>query len=219
MYEKQVDKRSRKAMTAFLKNHYKYHTMNSWNQSTSFANCIKLHHVNRPETIDSETWWQMMDISDWHDRLKDLLDDFGNNHEWTWQASINGRSGGYVVLYRGGTKPSRYKSYCNQCGQKNFQAVPEGQIGICGRCGAQSRTNFKQTHMQVFTWPGKDVDMGEDYADWSMSDLQTRVELVQDFDRLCDDIVNAYCDLCENHRITEEEILVPKTIKVLEPLA
>ena len=94
----------------------------------------------------------------------------------------------------------------------------EGQIGICGRCDAKARVNFKQTHMQVFTWPGKDVDMYEDFADWTLSEIRERVELVQDFDRLCDDIVASYLDICTNYRIAEEEILVPKTIKVLEPV-
>ena len=40
--------------------------------------------------------------------------------------------------------------------------------------------NFRQTHMQVFTWPGKDVDMYEDFDGWTLSELRERVELVQD---------------------------------------
>ncbi|MFH1615889.1 MAG: hypothetical protein ABIG61_12505, partial [Planctomycetota bacterium] len=115
-------------------------------------------------------------------------------------------------------KPNDYKSYCTHCGQKNYQAIPEGQIGTCGRCDAKARVNFKQTHMQVFTWPGKSVDEYEDFTDWTLSEIRQRVELVQDFDRLCSDIVSAYCETCRNYRVTEEEILVPKTIKVLEPV-
>ncbi len=147
------------------------------------------------------------------------MEEFGRKHNWQWQAGINGRSGGYVVLYRGGIKPSDYKSYCTHCGQKNYQAVPEGQTGICGRCDAKVRVNFKQTDMQIFTRPGKDVDMHEGFEDRTLSDLRERVELVQDFDKLCDEITGAYINLCTNYRVTEEEILVPKTIKVLEPVA
>ena len=135
------------------------------------------------------------------------------------QAGINGRSGGYVVLYRGGIKPNGYKSYCTHCGQKNYQNVPESEIGICGRCDAKARVNFKQTHMQVFTWPGKSVDEYQKFEDGTLSEIRERAELVQDFDRLCDDIVSAFIDICRNYRIAEEEILVPKTIKVLEPVA
>jgi len=219
MYYRQVDKRCRKALVAFLKKHFRYHTMNSWNQSTSYANCIKLHQVDKPSDIDENRWWQMLEITDWHNLLDDLLEDFARQYDFAWQAAINGRSGGYVVLYRGGIKPSGYKSYCTHCGQKNYQAVPEGEVGTCGRCDTKARINFKQTHMQVFTWPGKDVDMYEDFQDWTLTELQERVELVQSLDRLCDDIVSAYVDICRNYRITEKEILVPKTIKVLEPVS
>ena len=218
MYYKQVDKRSRKVLVAFLKEHFRYNTMNSWNRSTSYANCIKLHQVDKPSDIDEETWWQMLEIADWHEILNDLLDDFAREYDFQWQAGINGRSGGYIVLYRGGIKPSGYKSYCTYCGQKNYQAVPEGEVGTCGNCDAQARVNFKQTHMQVFTWPGKAVDMYEDFEGWKLNELQQRVELIQSFDRLCDDIVSAYVDICMNNRITEKDILVPKTIRVLEPV-
>jgi hypothetical protein len=160
----------------------------------------------------------MLWITEWQEKLSDLLEDFARKHEWQWQAGINGRSGGYVVVYRGGIKPSGYKSYCTHCGQKNYEAVPEDQIGTCGRCDAKTRVNFKQTHMQVFTWPGKSVDEYEDFSDWTLSEIRARVELVQDFDRLCDTIAEEYVFICKNYRIAEEEILVPKTIKVLEPV-
>jgi hypothetical protein len=205
-------------MIIFLKQHFRYDTMSSWNQSTSYANCIKLHHVLRPSHINEDIWWQMLGILDWQTTLNDLLEDFGKARNWQWQAGINGRSGGYVLLYRGGIKPSGYKSYCTQCGQKNYQAVPEGETGQCGRCHAKARITFEHTDQQIFTWPGKDIDMNETFSDWSLSGLQERVELVQSFDRLSDSIVETYVHLCKNYRITEEEILVPKTVKILEPL-
>jgi len=218
MYYKQIDKRYRETMVKFLKNHSRYNTMNSWNKSTSYANNIKLYNIDKPDDVDEETWWEMLWLTQWQEKLSDLLEDFGRKHDWQWQAGINGRSGGYVVMYRGGIKPSGYKSYCTHCGQKNYEAVPEGQIGTCGRCDAKARVNFRHTHMQIFTWPGKDVDMHEDFEDMTLSDIRERVELVQDFDRLCDDIVLAFVNMCRNYRIAEEEILVPKTIKVLEPV-
>ena len=219
MYYKEIDKRYRESMVKFLRQHFRYRTMNSWNKSTSYANNIKLYNIDKPNDVDEETFWEMIGITEWQEKLSDLLEDFGRRHNWFWQAGINGRSGGYVVIYRGGIKPSGYKSYCTHCGQKNYEAVPEDQIGTCGRCDAKARVDFKQTHMQVFTWPGKNVDMYEDFEGWTLSELRERVELVQEFDRLCDDIVRTYIEICMNYRITEEEILVPKTIKVLEPVA
>jgi hypothetical protein len=218
MFYKEVDKRYRETMVKFLKKHFRYNTMNSWNKSTSYANNIKLHNIDKPHDVDNDTWWGMINISEWQEKLSDLLEDFGKKHKWQWQAGINGRSGGYIVLYRGGIKPSGCKSYCTQCGQKNYQIVPDDQIGICGKCNAKARVNYKQTHVQVFTWPGKNVDEGDDFADWTLSEIRQRVELVQDFDRLCDDITKSYIDTCLNYRIVEEEIIVPKTIKILEPV-
>lgn len=100
----------------------------------------------------------------------------------------------------------------------SLSVISEGQVGACGRCDAKARVNFRQTHMQIFTWPGKSVDEYEDFDDWTLSEIRERVELVQGFDKLCDDIVSAFIDTCRNYRITEEEILVLKTIKVLEPV-
>ena len=57
------------------------------------------------------------------------------------------------ISYANNIKPSGYKSYCTHCGQKNYQAVAEGEVGIYGRCDSKTRVDFKQTHMQVFTWP------------------------------------------------------------------
>ncbi|MDD5134959.1 MAG: hypothetical protein PHP01_06065 [Phycisphaerae bacterium] len=218
MYYKEVDKRYKELMIKYLRKHFRYNAMNSWNKSTSYANNIKLYNIDKPADVDDDTFWEMIGLTEWQEKLSDLLEDFGRKYDWNWQAGINGRSGGYLVLYKGGIKPSGYKSYCTHCGQKNYESVPEGQIGTCGRCDAKARVNFKQTHMQVFTWPGKSTDEYEDFTDWTLSEIRERVELVQDFDRLCDTIAEGYIFICKNYRIAEEEILVPKTIKVLEPV-
>ena len=80
------------------------------------------------------------------------------------------------------------------------------------------RGNFAEDPQEVFTWPGKSVDRYEDFFEWSLVDLRDRVELVQDFDRLCDDILLTYIDYCKNYRIADQEILVPKTLQVLVPV-
>jgi len=218
MFYKQVNLKKRGEMIAFLKKHFRYDTMNSWNRSTSYANTIKLYKIEKPVDIDDDIWSEMLSITQWQNKLSDLLEDFGRAHNWQWQAGINGRSGGYVVLYQGGIKTSGYKSHCTHCGQRNYKEVLEGQTGVCGRCEAKARVNYSQTHMQVFTFPGRDVDMGEDFRDWGMEELRQRVRLVQEFDQLCDDISSEYIDTCKNYRISEEEIFVPETIKVLEPV-
>lgn len=218
MFYKQINTQKRGEMIAFLRKHPRYNTMNSWNRSTSYAHCIKLHTLEKQAEVEESIWWELFTMAQWTAVLSDLLEDFGKAHNWCWQAGINGRSGGYIVLYQGGVQPSGYQSYCTHCGQKNYQALPEGHIGICGKCEAKARINFKTPDMQIFTWPGKSTDQGEDFHGWELFELKSRIELVQAFDRLCDLIVSEYQSICKNHRITEEQILVPKTVKILEPV-
>ena len=42
------------------------------------------------------------------------------------------------------------------------------------------------------------------------------MKLVQEFDKLCDAVVTEFLHFCENFTIVEKDIMVPKTIKVLE---
>jgi hypothetical protein len=218
MFYKEVNFKKRGEIIAFLRKHPRYNTMSSWNQSTSYANCIKLHKLQKPAEVGENIWWELFTMAQWAAVLSDLLEEFGRVHNWQWQAGINGRSGGYVVLYQGGIQPSGYQSYCTHCGQKNYQAVPDGPKSICGKCNAKERVNFKQTHMQVFTLPGKDTDRDEDFHGWEPFQLRDRVHLVQEFDRLGDHIIRCYMETCRSYRIIEEEILVPQTTKVLESI-
>jgi len=217
MFYKAIHIRKHSEMIAFLKNHARYPTLHAWNHSTSYANCIKLHKLVKPDDVAEDIWWELFTLPQWHEVLQNLLEAFGKKHRWQWQAGINGRSGGYLVLYQGGIQPSGYQSYCTRCGQKNYRAMPSGQKGICGRCQAKSRVNFTEMDMQIFTWPGRAIDMDEDFQDWSGSQLQERVELVQDFDRLCDTIVETYQIMCRVNRIVNQKIVTPGILRVLEP--
>lgn len=119
-----VDKRSRKAMEAYLSGHFRYYTMNSWNRSTSYACNMKLYRLGlEEETLN--TLYDMIQVSEFYDKLSILIQDFNMAHDYQWQAGWNGRSGGYLVLYQGEKTPSKYRSFCRKCGQKNFKSVAE----------------------------------------------------------------------------------------------
>ncbi len=70
--------------------------------------------------------------------------------------------------------------------------------------------------MMIKTYPGRSTDQYEDFEDWSLEELRERVKLVQSFDQLCDDIVAELIYICENFEVVEQEICVPKTIRVLQ---
>jgi hypothetical protein len=66
-------------------------------------------------------------------------------------------------------------------------------------------------------YPGKSIDMYEDFNnkdEWSMHRLKERVELVQAFDKLCDDIRDELIWYLKTHDFVDEEYVVKKTKKV-----
>lgn len=213
LFSKRVDKRSRKEMTAYLENHFRYNTMNSWNRSTSYACNMKLYNLG----LDRETedkLWDLLDVPEFYERLNELIEDFNRQHNYLWQTGWNGRNSGYLVLYQGGTKPSGYRSYCTKCGQKNYTSVAETGKR-CGVCNEEARVDFIKPPLQIFSYPGRSVDMDEDFEDWSLCELQQRTELVQEFDRLADDIVAEALYIARNHSVEEQIVYIPTTRRVL----
>lgn len=213
LFSQRVDKRSRAEMTAYLSGHFRYNTMNSWNRSTSYACNMKLYKLG----LDRETedkLWDMIQVPEFYERLNERIEDFNRQHNYLWQAGWNGHSGGYLVLYQGGTKPSRYRSYCTKCGQKNYTSVAETG-NRCGVCNEETRIDFSKPPIQIFFYPGRDVDMGEDFEDWSLYELKQRTELVQEFDQLADDIVEEALHIASEHTVEEQVIYKPITELVL----
>jgi len=211
-----VDKRSRTAMTEYLADHFRYYTMNSWNRSTSYAHCLKIHRMGLDTDI-LDKLFEMIQVPEFYEPLNELMQEFGEEHSYRWHAGMNGRSGGYLVLYQGNREPSGYKSYCTRCGQKNYKTVAESG-NICGCCREPARRDFPQTHMRVVTYPGRGADDEyADFEDWSMDQLRDRVALVQSFDRLADAIVREAVWIAQNYDVCEEPYTVTKTRPVLVP--
>jgi hypothetical protein len=113
-------------MIEYLSEHFRYDTMNSWNCATSYARCIKIQYLDFPDKATEDVaydvacsdaeWWCESGI--WW-----ILRQFAERHSHEWQIHTNGRSSGYMVLLKGFTKSSGYRSYCTECGQRNFTSV------------------------------------------------------------------------------------------------
>lgn len=180
MFEQKVDLRSRKAMTAFLKNHFRYNTMNTWNQSTSYANNVKLHNLDIPDDKMDKAYSIVCDDVDTFEydiQVRDIMNDFMN--ETGYAMGFNGRSSGYIVLYDTERDPKT------------------GKISV---------------------YPGRNIDMYEDFEDWTIDELRDRVKLVTKFDEYCDKIRDTFLDILENYEIEEQEEMVPITRKILQPI-
>lgn len=118
--------RSKISMRGYLSEHPRYHTMSSVNRSHSYARGIKLQWLSFPDKATEDTAWDLLGCNtDWwaDSGASMLLDEFARRWNWSWQIGSNGRSGGYLVLYQGGCKDSQHRSYCTQCGQRNFCRV------------------------------------------------------------------------------------------------
>jgi len=212
---KKVDTRSREAMSAFLSGHLRYDTMNSWNRATSYANCVKVHRLDLTrEQLDKA--WGMLDMAEVFDAIHGILRDWAAEREWCHQVHFNGRSSGYLVLYQGGMDCKNAKTaQCDVCGKLTWhkEDVPCTSNGCPG-----TLTVLEKPKPQIVTYPGRGLDQGEDFEEWSMDSLQNRVKLVQDFDRLCDRCVASFVWYCEHFAVAEKTILAPRAIRVLEPI-
>lgn len=213
-FQKKVDTRSKVAMIAYLENHCRYSTMNSWNNSTSYAHNVKIHKL--PLTNEQQgKAYELLDCDYGFEAINDLCRDFDEAHDYEWQVGFNGRSGGYLVLYRGGYNKEKIFTFDRKDNDRDYA---DG-YGWLDKEEAIKRGLYCKEIKRVFSWPGKDVDQHEDFQEWSIDQLRWRVKLIQEFDKLADDCLNELVYLTTNYDIVEETICVPKKIKVLKEKA
>jgi len=212
-FYRKADMRNREAMIAFLEGHFRYHTMNSWNRATSYANCVKIHRLDLTrEQMDKA--WAMLDMEDVFDAIRGIIQDWSVERDWRWQVGFNGRSGGYLVLYQGGLDYQNARTaHCDMCCKLTWH---KEDVPCTTQACPGTLKVLEKPRPQIVTYPGRSVDESEDFQEWDIAGLRDRVRLVQDFDRLCDNVLEAFVDFCDHYEAVDEEILVPKTIKVLK---
>ena len=141
----------------------RYYTMNSWNLSESMAYNLKVYNVIDKKLQDKV--YELMDVPYFYeDYINPLIHDFDSEHNYEWQAGFNGRSGGYLVLYKGG----------------------------------------RHENGQVYCRAGLNIE-----------DEDVPVEVRKAFRQLAVDIVKTAEYMAKHYKIEEQEITVPKTVKVL----
>jgi len=220
MGEPEQNEPSREEMIAFLRNHFRYFTMSSWNRSNSYARNVKIYRLGLTHDQESKAY-DLLEAQGAFDSINEIINGFNERYGYQYQMGFNGRSNGYIVLYQGGKKPSGYQSHCTECGQLSFKKVlptETAQSNICGKCGAPARVNFEETHMQIYTLPGKGMDESDCYDIWSEEQLKSIYELVRDFDMAVDDCIKAFKDMIDNYSVVEKDIPCTRKIKVLEPI-
>ena len=211
-FSRRVDKRSRAALIAFLTQHARYSLGPG---RSTYAHDVKVYHLGLPTDLEHKAY-QALGVAQIDAELTDLRRAWWVHHQYRYDAAFEGRSGGHLVLLATTTRPAEWQSYCPRCGQKNFQALRDGETGQCGRCRQMTRINitWRQAPLRAGVHP---VDPGEDWADWSMDDLRARVALVQDFDAFADALRDTFITLLRDHDIGEETYYVPRQRSVLVP--
>jgi hypothetical protein len=165
-YKTGVDIASTKSMWHFLKNHFTYWIMNSWNGLESIAHNVKVYNLGLEGDYSAVVryLYDEADCAGLQLSIDDEIKAFEEKYPWT-QVFFNGRSGGYLVL----STKDRTGSVLPDC-------VTE----------YDSYEDFKEDVKSG--WNGYKV------TDFDR-DLRDAVEIVREFDKLCDrlrDIVNEY---------------------------
>jgi hypothetical protein len=170
-YKKGLDITNTKQMFEFLRGHYMYDTMNSWNQLKSIANNVKIYNLE----LDGDCWNALAYLQDDdYFTINSMIEDWEVEHEG-YTVGFNGRSGGYLVLY------SKHH---------NRNILPDYILD------SDTYEDFKEYV--------KDYWGGVKYV---KQDLREYTKLVQDFDKLCDEIRD-YVNLLSLRSFTDDKIEV-----------
>lgn len=122
-YIKGIDITKDRQMFEFLKNHFEYPTMNSWNRLYSIANNVKINRLNL-----TGDWWMTLQLLEngEYENLNWMIQEWLEDHKG-YEVYFNGRSGGYLILkdkgYNGNMLPEYildndtyedYKEWCRE---------------------------------------------------------------------------------------------------------
>jgi hypothetical protein len=88
--------------------------------------------------------------------------------------------------------------------------------GACGAVGKYGRVNYTTLPKSLSVYPGKGLDQEEDFVEWSLSELRSRVELISRFDQACDEIRDNFIALIGSCKVVEEVVMIAKTVKRIE---
>jgi len=216
-YTRKIDYRSKKSMVDFLTGHFRYDTMNSWNQATSYAHNVKIHRLGLT-TEQEDKVFEMSECEDFYFSINSLINAFNYKHDFIYQAGFNGRSDGYIVLRQGGCKVKHIftdsefeadsanyhgRTYADGYGWKSKEEAIEAGV-------------YNKQIKTVFSQPGRGLDMYEDFEEWDIDSLRDRCKLIQEFDDLVENILETVKAMLEEYQIEEEEYQVTKTRKVLK---
>ena len=173
-YKTGIDITNDKQMFNFLKVHFEYPTMNSWNRSYSIANNVKLYNLGL-----SGDWGAVLALLEngEYDSISCMISDWCREHIG-YEVYFNGRSDGYLVL---------------KSTTRNDHVLPDCIVY------ADTYEDYKEYCRDNYG----SVKANRD-------ELVYYTKLVQDFDKLCDELRD-YCD--ELSQLSFEAIEMEKAVE------
>ena len=166
-YIKGIDITNDKQMFNFLKDHFQYYTMNSWNRSKSIAHNVKIYNLH----LSGDQWTALTFLQDDdYFVVNMMIEDWEADHPG-YKVGFNGRSGGYLVLYSA----------------DNYRCVLPDDVD-----DSETYEDYKSYCREYY---------GSVKA--NRRDLVETVKLVQDFDRLCDDLRDYVDELSKKNFMIE----------------
>lgn len=158
-YVKGIDITNDKQMFNFLKDHYQYYTLNSWNGLKSIANNVKVYNLK----LSGDCWNALTFLQDDdYFTVNMMIAEWEAEHRG-YKVGFNGRSGGYLVLYNADDSKTVLID------EVEYNDDYEGYKEMCREYfGSVKAARYKLVEM---------------------------VKLVQDFDRLCDQLRDYVNDL------------------------
>lgn len=177
----------------YIKNHYVYNVMNSWNRLQSIANNIKIYNLELTnEQIDK--FFELISIDEelLYANLQFSIEDFEDITDT--EVFFNGRSCGYLVLV---PKFEKYKKHMNI-----LDLFFDDNI-------------YEYETLREFKKDSLDVSYGKTNADIN-ENLEQCYYLLKSFDLLCDLLREELIYILEKAEIKEEKEIVEQINKYVE---
>jgi hypothetical protein len=211
-------KTSSKKMREYLKSHFRYHTMNSWNDSTSFAANVKIHNLDLPKETEG-TAYDMLEMRQPFSAIEQgPFREFAEKHNYRYQMSWNGRSGGYIVMIRGGRERSDKTAQCDCCGKYTWHkeeilCTTDGCEGMLIPLTAEE----KKSLFKIYTQPGKPIGEGDlmNEEEYSNGEIEALCNAVKDFDKAVEQAKEIFVSYCKEYEVKEVEEDIPTMVKKL----
>lgn len=165
----------------YVKNHFKYWTMNSWNRLRSIANNVKIYNLGLTKEQESKIYdLRSANIEDFDELLNDAFVVLCREKNLR-NVFFNGRSDGYIVI-----------------ADQNY-----GNGSVLGDLfNYDNIEDFKQELKDYYSYT-------EEECQESIKEILERdFEIVKNFDILCDELRDFLIENLDNFQLIDEEVTV-----------